>query len=466
MKMVQSLVHLGLLILLAAALRAQPNVIIIITDDQGYGDVGFNGCRDIPTPNIDRLAQNGVIFSQGYVTYAVCGPSRAGLITGRYQDRFGFGRNPILAPEDSTMGLPLTEHTLANVLGRVGYRSMAVGKWHLGAHPSLHPLRRGFDEFYGFLSGGHQYFPQDWVLNDLSEIQAQFDGYRTKLLRNYERVEETQYLTDALSREAAAFIGRNPDRPFFLYLAYNAPHAPLQATEEYLQRFAHIEDKRRRTYAAMVSAVDDGVGLLLDQLQTLGIEENTMVFFLSDNGGPENSNASDNGPLRGQKGDLWEGGIRVPFAVQWKGQLPAGMRYDRPVISLDIFATAVAQAQAPLAADKPIDGVDLLPFLRGDVATAPHPFLYWRKFDQQSAALIDQNGMKWLVEQEKAAPQLFNLSRDTAENHSLHDAQPRQLEALQQQWHLWQQELQPPRFMGLMQRQAYYRLRGLERPGE
>lgn len=443
-----------------------PNIIIILTDDQGYGDVGFNGCKDIPTPNIDRIAANGVKFSNGYVSYAVCGPSRAGLITGRYQDRFGFGRNPILAPEDPNMGLPLSEETLARVLGRVGYRSMVIGKWHLGAHESLHPLKRGFDEFYGFLSGGHRYFPEEWGLQDLSEIESQWDGYRTKLLRNYDRVEETEYLTDALSREAVEFIGRNQDQPFFLYLAYNAPHAPMQATEKYLNRFSGIKDKKRRTYAAMVSAVDDGVGHLLDQLENLELDENTIVFFLSDNGGPEKANGSDNGPLRGKKGDLWEGGIRVPFAMQWKGKIPGGMTYEQSVISLDIFATAVAQAEAPVAKDRPLDGVDLLPFLQSGNEKAPHRRLFWRKFDGQAYAMINARGYKWLVENKSSAPGLYALPKDIGEQRDLSGEAQKQILRMERRYQRWTKQLIDPIFMGLSQRKAYYEKMNLDRPGE
>ncbi|PHN04556.1 sulfatase-like hydrolase/transferase [Flavilitoribacter nigricans] len=463
-------IFLPLIFLLPISAASQedraPNVIIILTDDQGYGDVGFNGCTDIPTPNIDRIARRGVRFTNGYVSYAVCGPSRAGLITGRYQDRFGFGRNPILAPQDPNMGLPLTEETLATALDRAGYHSMVIGKWHLGAHESLHPLKRGFDEFYGFLSGGHRYFPEEWTLRDLTEIQAQFDGYRTKLMRNYDRVEESAYLTDALSREAVEFVGRNPDQPFFLYLAYNAPHGPLQATEKYLSRFAHIQNEKRRTYAAMVSAVDDGVGRLLDRLEMLGLEDDTIVFFLSDNGGPENVNGSDNGPLRGKKGDLLEGGIRVPFAVQWTGHIPSGVVYEKPVISLDIFATAVSQANAPLREDHPIDGVDLVPFLQPGNDAFPHDQLYWRKFDGKSNALVDRSGYKYLVEGKDTKPALYDLHQDIGEKDNLARKQKKKRKSLKKQYEAWSAELIDPIFMGLSQRKAYYQQMGLVRPGE
>lgn len=441
-----------------------PNIIIILTDDQGYGDVGFNGCQDIPTPNIDRIAAHGVKFTSGYVSYAVCGPSRAGLITGRYQDRFGFGRNPILAPEDPQMGLPLSEQTLADVLAPAGYRSMAIGKWHLGAHESLHPLKRGFDEFYGFLSGGHRYFPEEWTLNDLSEIENQWDGYRTKLLRDHQRIEETEYLTDALSREAVAFVDRHQDQPFFLYLAYNAPHAPLQATEKYLSRFDHIKSPKRRTYAAMVSAVDDGVGAILDKMEQLELEERTIVFFLSDNGGPEKANHSDNGPLRGQKGDLWEGGIRVPFAMQWRGNIPEGLTYHRPIISLDIFATAAAQAG--VAAAKPIDGIDLVPFLQPGNERVPHRRLFWRKFDQQQQAVVEASGYKWLTGKQGEGQSLYYLPDDIGEEEDLALREKKKRKKLSRRYHRWSRSLKDPVFMGLMQRQAYYELMGIERSAE
>lgn len=267
-----------------------PNIIVILADDLGNKDVGFNGCEDIPTPGIDRIANEGVKFTQGYVTFAVSGPSRAGLMTGRYQERFGFSRTPVFAPSDPEMGLPKSEQTMAEMLKTAEYRTMLSGKWHLGAHAEAHhPNKRGFDEFFGFLAGGHRYFPEDWTFQTEYDAEGNEEhGYRTKLQRNGQVVEnETEYLTDALSREAVNFIKENAGQPFFLYLSYNAPHTPLQATDVYLDRFKHITDEKRRTYAAMVSAMDDGIGRVLDQLDELNIAENTMVFFLSDNGGLE-----------------------------------------------------------------------------------------------------------------------------------------------------------------------------------
>lgn len=264
----------------------KPNVIVILTDDQGYADVGFHGISDIRTPNIDRIAQRGIIFTQGYVTHPVCGPSRAAILTGRHQDRYGAGRNPLFAPNDSTMGLPLSEQNMAEALSEANYRSSFMGKWHLGAHWKMYPLQQGFDEFFGFLSGGHRYFPEEWLLNDNSEADNQWDGYRTRLMRNNGWIDEDEYVTDALSREGVDFIDRqSAENPFFLFMSYNAPHTPLQATQKYLDRFPDITDNTRKTYAAMMSAVDDGVGAILDKLEVKGLAENTIIFFLTDNGG-------------------------------------------------------------------------------------------------------------------------------------------------------------------------------------
>jgi len=221
------------------ALADRPNLIVIMADDLGYADVGFNGCQDIPTPHIDSIAAGGIKFTSGYVSYSVCGPSRAGFITGRYQQRFGFERNPQYRPADSNMGLPLSEETLATVLKKVGYTSGIVGKWHLGAHPKLHPLKRGFDFFYGHLGGGHRYFPDELTIkNSYGDIEEP-GSYKTWILRNHKPVEPTKYLTDEFSYAAVEFVEAHKNKPFFLFLAYNAPHTPLQATEEYLARFAH-----------------------------------------------------------------------------------------------------------------------------------------------------------------------------------------------------------------------------------
>jgi arylsulfatase A-like enzyme len=431
----------------ASASAKAPNLVVILTDDQGYHDVGFNGCEDIPTPNIDTIASNGMRFTNGYVSYPVCGPSRAGLMTGRYQGRFGFTTNPTIDPAVPHAGIPLEEKNIAEVLSQSGYQSMIIGKWHLGTHPQNHPLSRGFNEFYGFLSGGHNYFPEDYDLNDLSEVKKKWDWYRTKLIHNRDKVEAKGYLTDVLSQQAVEFVERQAksDSPFFLYLAYNAPHTPLQASERYLSRFSHIEDKNRRTYAAMVSAVDDGVGRLLAAIEKAKITEDTVIIFLSDNGGATN-NTSSNLPLRGHKATMWEGGVRVPFAVQWKDHIPAGIDYDAPVISLDILATIAKLSNTPVSPERPLDGVNLIPYLTGEKEGVPHEQLTWRAFHNSDFA-IRRGDLKLVREKEaKESPLLFDLGQDISESNDLSAKLKKERRAMQRLWDAWEKELEPLAF--------------------
>ncbi|QBY04228.1 N-acetylgalactosamine 6-sulfate sulfatase [Thalassotalea sp. HSM 43] len=435
----------ALVLVAAYPINAQqpPNLIVILTDDQGYADVGFNGSTEIFTPNIDKIAKQGARITNGYVTYPVCGPSRAGLLTGRYQDRFGFVGNPTIDPTVNNAGIPLSEKNIAEVLQPAGYASAIIGKWHMGTHPDLQPNNRGFEHFFGFLSGGHRYFPEELNIEDLSEVTKKWQWYSTKLLRNKERVEITDYLTDELSNDAVDFIQRKKDQPFFLYLSYNAPHAPLQATEKYLKRYAHIKDERRRTYAAMISAVDDGVGRVLDTLQETGIDENTMVFFLSDNGGPLTKNASNNGELRGGKGDMFEGGVRVPFAVRWPAKIPAGIDYNQPVSSLDILATIVAESNIDMSANKPLDGVNLIPYLRGENNNAPHDVLFWRGYTRGMEASRTANAKMIKHKQQKM---LFDLSTDIGESDNIQGNNSDDFDVLQDAYQQWNEQLQEPAF--------------------
>lgn len=431
----------------------KPNLIVIMADDLGYADVGFNGSKEIPTPNIDRIAENGVVFSNGYVTYSVCSPSRAGFITGRYPQRFGYERNVQYRPDDPDMGLSKEETTIAGSLSQVGYKSGIIGKWHMGAHISNHPLNRGFDEFFGHLGGGHRYFPEELTFNDSYKVDNEPDSYRTWIMRNHEHVQTKQYLTDEFSDEAVSFVERHKDEPFFLYLAYNAPHAPLQATEKYLSRFEGITDSKRKTYAAMVSAVDDGVGRVLDKLEELGIDDNTMVFFLSDNGGPENANASDNGILRDGKSSVYEGGFRVPFALQWKGKVPQGV-YERPVSSLDIFATISALAGSPVNADRPLDGVNLIPYLRGENDGIPHQTIYLRKFDNQRFAVRDGN-FKLVTIDNGEIKELYDLDQDISEKNNIASKYPQKVAEIDSIRAKWAGELIDPVFLGLIHTDAW-----------
>ena len=438
-----------------SSLENAPNIIIIISDDQGYADVGFHGSKEIFTPNIDRIASNGVVFSQGYVSYAVCSPSRAGLITGKYQNRFGYTRNILLAPKDSLMGLPLSEQTLPDVLNNVDYKTKAIGKWHLGAHESLVPERRGFDEFFGFLIGGHRYFPEDLTLNDLTEARRQMDGYVTRIYDNGKRIDTKKYLTEELSDNAVKFIEDNSSDPFFLYLSYNAPHTPLQANAIDLERNNHIEVEKRRTYAAMVSSMDDGIGLILDKLEEKKITDNTIVIFFSDNGGVEWYNFSDNGILRGIKGDFYEGGIRVPFTMQWPKRIKPGTIYDKPIIALDVFATVASAASAEKYIRNDIDGVDLLPYITGEKSGLPHKYLYWQNPDKDIDVVRDERYKYIRIKEDEY---IFDLKNDISEETNIIDSSKPIYDRLKSQFKEWEKEMIDPVFMDLGMGREYNKL--------
>jgi arylsulfatase A-like enzyme len=431
-----------------AAQERPPNLVVIMTDDQGYADVGFNGCKDIPTPHIDSIAANGVRFTDGYVCYSVCAPSRAGFITGRYPQRFGFERNPQWNSNNRESGLALSETTLADALGKAGYQNGLIGKWHLGAHPDLHPLKRGFHEFFGHLGGGHRYFPEELTLKNTNQAKHEGDTYLLWILRNDTPVKTTQYLTDEFSDEAVRFIRKNSRQPFFLYLAYNAPHTPMQASEKYLARFPDIKNEKRRTYAAMVSAVDDGVGRVLATLREQGVEETTLVVFLSDNGGPTSANASNNHPLRGEKGSPWEGGFRVPFAMQWPKKIPRGTVYQKPVIALDIFATITAEAGVPANPERPLDGVNLLPYITGKNTGTPHEAIYLRMFDK-GAYTVRSGDAKLIIERTGKEPELYDLKADIGEERNLAPSRKEDLASLEKRRVAWDAQLIPPVFEGL-----------------
>ena len=403
--------------------KQKPNIIVIVADDLGYADLGVQGSADIVTPNIDSIARNGIRFTSGYVTAPVCAPSRAGFLTGRYQQRFGLE----LLPEagDTSFGLPLTEMTLANRLKALGYATGAVGKWHLGTQSQFAPQQRGFDEFFGFLIGMHSY--------------TNWNQPNNPILRGTQSVTETTYLTDAFSREAVDFIQRNQSQPFYLHLAYNAPHDPMQATSDYLARFPNITDTNRRTFAAMMAAMDDGVGNVLAKLRELKLEENTLVIFFSDNGGIPRVNTSKNDPFSGQKDQLLEGGIRVPFMMQWKGYLPAGGTNGAPVTSLDVLPTAVSAAMGRKFSDATLDGVNLIPFLSGAETDLPHDKLFWRSGAAQYA--VRAGDWKLLFFQNSS--RLYNLAMDQTESANLADSNPTKFNELKAIYDQWNAQLPP-----------------------
>ena len=429
---------------LASAENARrPNVIVILADDLGFADVGFNGCKDIPTPHIDSLAAHGVRCVNGYVSHPFCSPTRAGLLTGRYQHRFGHENNPAWLPDDPDIGLPLDQITLPQILQKAGYVTGAIGKWHLGAEPRFHPNARGFTEYFGFLGGGHIYIPG---------MKGGVE-YTVPVLRNREPVDEKEYMTDALSREAAAFVAKHGKaqrasesaEPFFLYLAYNAVHTPLQATEKYLARFPNITDERRRTYAAMTSAMDDGIGQVLAAVRDAGIEKDTMIWFFSDNGGPPPAVApTDNTPLRGFKGQVYEGGIHVPFVVQWRGHIPEGTTFAEPVISLDVFATTAALAGAQTPPDRKMDSVNILPHLRGEAKTPPHDWLHWRTGGGTTWA--SREGNYKLVKPATGELELFDVKADISEKHNLAAEKPELVEKLTKGHEAWNSEMISPKW--------------------
>jgi len=416
----------------------KPNVIVFLSDDVGYAEYGFQGSKDIPTPHIDSIAKSGIRFTQGYVSGPYCSPTRAGLMTGRYQTRFGHEFNEGGATgTNSGFGLPLSETTIANRMKALGYATCAIGKWHLGGSPEHLPMKRGFDEFYGTVANTPFFNPPNFVDSRVSQekFAVQDDNF---------------YTTDAYRERAVDWIEKHKDQPFFLYFPFNAQHAPLQATEKYLSRFPDIADEKRKTFAAMMSAMDDAVGAVLEKIRAIGQEENTLIFFLCDNGGPTQQTTSRNDPLRGFKATTWEGGVRVPFCVQWKGKIPAGKVYEHPIIQLDILPTAIAAADGKADPAWRLDGVNLLPYLAGDNTSKPHETLYWR-FGNQWA--IRHGDWKLVVGNQAGvpaaattAPELINLAADISESKNLADAEPEKVKELKALYDKWNAEQEEPRW--------------------
>lgn len=414
----------------AFAAERRPNIIIFLADDLGYSDIGVNGCTDIPTPHIDDIAKNGVRFTDGYATHPVCSPSRAGLMSGMYQHRFGFEHNS--GPErfaDPNFGMPREIPSLAEKLKAAGYATGMIGKWHIGFKEGLRPHERGFDYHYGFLSGAHTYTP----------------GKRDSdaILRNGQPVQPMKYLTDEFADEAVGFVDRSKEKPFFLYLAFNAVHSPLDENK-YAERFPALTDKKRKTYAGMLSALDDAVGKVMSKVRELGQEENTLVMFYSDNGGPTRETSSRNDPLRGFKGQMFEGGIRVPFVMQWKGLIPAGQTYREMVAGFDCHATALAAAGINMPKEQTIDGQDLLPFLTGKTTGRPHERLFWRAGSNHAVRAGD---WKLVTVPQQGGTMLFNLKEDIGEKNNVAQTQPEKLKELQAAYVEWEKGTQASKWV-------------------
>jgi arylsulfatase A-like enzyme len=328
----------------------RPNVIIMLVDDAGYVDFGFMGSKDLLTPEIDKLAASGTVFTDAHVSATVCAPSRAGLMTGKYQQRFGFEANGTGDEKSGDIGLSDDVVTMGDVFKNNGYKTYALGKWHLGTDESDHPNQRGFDEFYGFLSGSRSYFP---VANPSRSNMLQHNG---------DKIDFTGYMTDVLGDQSVKYVEQSKEQPFFMYLAYNAVHTPMEAKEEDLEKF---KDHPRQKLAAMTWSLDKNIGKLLAKLEEAGIRDNTIIYFLSDNGGAHNNN-SKVGALKGWKGNKFEGGHRVPFILSWPQRLKGNSKFNGLTSSLDIFPTSLAAAEIKKPDDLLLDGIDLLPFLKGE----------------------------------------------------------------------------------------------------
>lgn len=427
----------------SASAKDKPNILVIVVDDLGYADIGVHGSKLVPTPNINALAASGVRCTNGYVSAPYCSPSRAGLLTGRYQTRFGHEFNPPYRV-DSNSGLPRDQRTIADFLHEAGYATGLVGKWHEGLAPEYHPQARGFDDFFGFLAGDHNFI----LHSDARRVP--FIAFANAILRGHEVQKLDGYATDAFSEEAVAFIDRQAEKPWFLYLAYNAVHTPLEINERHRDRIpADVTDPARRGYLSLLLGLDDGIGQLMKHLRETGKDKDTLIFFFSDNGGSGHKpfmayNAAVNTPLRGDKAQTLEGGIRVPFFVSWPGKLQAGKVYEQPVIALDVLPTVLTLAGHSVPAD--CDGVDLMPHLKGASDAAPHNSLYWRFGPQKAVRHGPLKLVDWRdFETGKSSGwQLYDLSSDVGEQHDLAAAKPELVAQLSGEWDTWNAKNVPP----------------------
>jgi arylsulfatase A-like enzyme len=500
----------------ASAGGMPPNIVLLVADDLGYGELFGDelsvdgerpeGPAPIATPHIDRLAAEGIRCTQAYVTASNCSPSRAGLFTGRIPTRFGYEFNPIGARnEDPDTGIPRSERMMAEMLHEAGYTTALIGKWHLGSAADYHPIRRGFDEFFGFTHEGHYFVPPPWrdavtmlrrrslpptrpypgeaptrLLGDSAISDDRSSGLATRstekpsetryqatsnllytshmghdepaydannpILRAGQPVVEHEYLTDAFTREAVDFLERHQHSPFFLCVTYNAVHSPLQAKRETFDRLGHIDDVHRRIFGAMLADLDTSVGEIINTLDVLELSENTLVVLLSDNGGPTRELTSNNLPLRGGKSSMFEGGLRVPMILRWTDRLPADSVCEGIVSSLDLFPTFASLAQPEAELPSNLDGYDLLAWIDDEQPASPHRRLYWR----QGRRTALREGAWKIVSENRSADErawmLFNIDQDVAEQRNLADEEPERLRALLSTWRSLDAEMQDPRF--------------------
>ena len=464
-----------------------PNIIFIVVDDLGKYEISAYGSKTMNTPNIDQLASEGARFTDCYVNAPVCAPSRAGLLTGRYPQRFGFETQPMemypnnlaayyagkylmntgdfemaTKPKFPTewqmvkQGVPPSEFTLADLMKMRGYTTGIVGKWHLGHSKKQIPNEMGFDEQYGFYGAFTLYTEKRNSPNYIHYVQDSYSSkYQWKMgrketsaiRRNDKVIKEERYTTFAIMEEGVEFVARHKDEPFFLYLAFNAPHVPFQAPRAYYEMYSDVKEENKRVYYAMIHALDDAIGLLNDKLKHMGLEENTIIYFISDNGGASYTGATENGPYKGGKLTNFEGGVNVPFLMKWKGKIPAGKVYENPVSSMDIFMTSVSVAECTLPDDRTYDGVDLMPYLEGRAEGVPHEAFYWRA-DHIHA--MRKGDWKYLLSTRDGWVEMYNLKEDRYEQYDLFDTKPDVLNEMEKEFDVWQEGLEPPLWPRIM----------------
>lgn len=467
--------------------KKKPNIVILMADDLGYFDISLHGNPHIQTKYIDALANDGINCTRAYATAPSCSPSRAGFITGRYQHRFGFenqiherlprnrlelwwARNlldsypwkikqlaTVPREEDRLReGLPPTEITLAEILKKFGYRTGIFGKWHLGSTEHALPHKRGFDQHFGFYASHSLFAPEgmsgmvdmhngkDWTDDHIWSGQRNGD---CAIVRNGQVVADSSYLTQKLADEAIEFIDSNQDQAFFLLVSFNAPHTPFQAPKAYYDQFSHIQDPLQRIYLSMIASLDDAVGSIHHKLKTLGLEEDTLIFFLSDNGGAEYTHATSNAPLKGGKITSFDGGLRIPFFIKWKEVLPEGLTFDPMISTLDIFSTICAAANIPLPHDRKYDGVNLLPYWLGEESNLPHKSLFWKG---GSAKGIVQGDWKLLFNEDMESSRLYHISEDPFEQKDLRNQFPKLVQELKLAHKTWYSEMPGPMWPALV----------------
>ncbi|MFN8397383.1 MAG: sulfatase-like hydrolase/transferase [Bacteroidia bacterium] len=499
----------------AAAPKDRPNVVIIMADDLGKTDISQYGGTHVRTPHIDAIGQAGVTFKEGYITSPICSPSRAGMLTGRYQQRFGYEyqphdrypkngleyfvyRNFLDSPTWQLtsdrefpsleaivqQGLPMEEFTLAELLKKHGYATGIIGKWHLGVEEHAWPNKRGFDHQYGFYEAYSLYQPDTASPDILNQHHDDFsDPYIWKggrkgncaLRCNHTVVEDSVYLTQRLALEASEFIDRHREEPFFLYVPFSAPHTPFQITREYYDRFPNETDRNKRIYYGMIAALDDAVGQIMATIYRNGLDFNTVVWFLSDNGGATYTRATDNYPLKGGKFTNFEGGLNVPFMLRWTGKIGPLQQYKHPIISMDIFQTVAEIAGVDLPNDRPYDGVNLLPYVKCLLppnpalqfprysddpilenpnyasqipdSIAPHKALFWRS---NYAWAVRMGPWKLIGDEKSHHYALYNLQADKSEQHNLYTQSPDIVRMLEAAYNEWEKGTLPPKWQRVM----------------